>query len=106
MISRRTATAIGTAYKDMFTGPLKFTTPRRDGVYRDKLYEFLFNCDFPAWFCNQAKWITNPKEVKEFFMKLHTGETQARVTANWSWSQREKLGQQYLRESAEALLKN
>ena len=34
--------------------------------------------------------------VKEMIMKLHTGETLATATPNWTWEQRQKLGQEYL----------
>src|SRR5260370_26198853 len=37
-------------------------------------------------------------------MKIQTGETLAPGTQNWTWPQREQLGQQYLRELAEAFL--
>ena len=36
-------------------------------------------------------------------MKLHTGEAQYAVTEAWSWQQRERLGQQYLQQLAEAI---
>jgi hypothetical protein len=42
--------------------------------------------------------------VKEFVMKLHTGESLAKATSNWSWQQREKLGQRYLKDLAEDIL--
>jgi hypothetical protein len=98
MISRRTATAVGKAFQK------KFTYAKDRTVYRDSLYEFLFNNDYPAWLCNLAKRIKYVEEVKEFFMKLHTGETQSAATQNWSWQQRERLGQGYLRELAEDFL--
>ena len=37
-------------------------------------------------------------------MKLHTGETLAEATPNWSWEQREKLGQRYLHDLAQDIL--
>ena len=37
-------------------------------------------------------------------MRLHTGETQTTVTPNWTWEQRQKLGQTYLHDLAEDLL--
>ena len=80
----------------MASGPAK--------VYRDKLYNFLFGCNYEGWFCNTAKTLPYPRDVEEWIMKLHTGETQAAATPNWSWEQREKLGQEYLRNLAEDVL--
>jgi hypothetical protein len=40
----------------------------------------------------------------EFIMRLHTGESIANATPNWSWSQRQKLGQRYLHDMAESLM--
>jgi hypothetical protein len=37
-------------------------------------------------------------------MRLHTGETVAQATQEWSWEERAKLGQEYLRNLAEDLL--
>jgi hypothetical protein len=99
MITRRTATAIGNAYMARFSWRGKGAE-----VYKDALYEFMFNHACPAWLCNLAKKLRWPIEVKEFFMKLHTGETQSVATPNWSWAQRENLGQQYLRQTAEDFL--
>ncbi len=73
-------------------------------VHRDKLYNFLFGCNYEGWFCNTAKTLPYPRDVEEWIMKLHTGETQAVATPNWSWEQREKLGQEYLRNLAEDVL--
>jgi hypothetical protein len=38
-------------------------------------------------------------------MKLHTGETQAAATPGWTWEQRQQLGQQYLEQLAEDMLR-
>ena len=37
-------------------------------------------------------------------MKLHTGESLVKKTPDWTWQQREKLGQRYLRDLAEDIL--
>jgi len=70
----------------------------------DRLYDFLFDHDFPAWLCNASKRPVRSQTGKEFFMKLHTGETQAPATKEWSWEQREKLGQVYLEKLASDFL--
>jgi hypothetical protein len=108
LISRRTATAIGKAYEQAYTywnRPSGRISSGYTTFYGEALYEFLFDNDFQAWFCNAAKGIKAAK-VKEFMMKLHTGETLAAATTNWSWEQRQRLGQRYLFDLAEAALKD
>lgn len=108
MLSRRTTTAIGKAYEKAYTywnRPSGRSGSGYTTFYAEALYEFLFDNDFQAWFCNAAKNIKVAK-VKEFVMKLHTGETQSSATQNWSWEQRQRLGQQYLFDLADAFLKD
>jgi hypothetical protein len=99
MISRRTAKQIAELYAGKFSGT------RGDSnisyVYQDNLYDFLYEFDHEAWFCNAAKSVHYGRNLKEWLMKLHTGETVVPVTKDWSWPQRQKLGQRYLRELAE-----
>jgi hypothetical protein len=54
MISRKTANLLGQNYMDSFSG---------ERVYRSDLYDFLFDHDFSAWFCNAAKRLTLPRSV-------------------------------------------
>lgn len=106
MISRRTATAIGNAYQNKFTHWNSSTSQYSGGYYTfygDSLYEFLFNHDFQAWFCNCAKNI-KVAAVKEFVMKIHTGETQSAATNGWTYVQRQRIGQRYLFDLAQAFL--
>lgn len=111
MISRRSTLALAELIAHVFThsysssvGMYRQTT-RHLAVSNDKLYDYLFEHDFPAWFCNKAKALRGGvREPKDLIMKLHTGETQAIVTKEWSWKQREKLGQQVLRDLAEDVL--
>jgi len=72
-----------------------------------RVYDFLFDSDFPAWFCNAARQAgssTSTRPLQDFLMKLHTGESQYAATEGWSWQEREKLGQRYLQQLAEAIL--
>lgn len=102
MISRHTATRIGDAYKAEFSySRMRY---KSGGVYRDKLYDFLFSNDYASWFCNTTAHLFSPRGVKEWIMRLHTGETQAEATPEWSWEARRKLGQEYLRNLAEDIL--
>lgn len=114
MISRKTAHQIGKIYQASYS----YTTSNYSGrnrytdvyVKNDELYDFLYDHDYASWFCNLAKNLSGrynsekARVVKEFIMKLHTGESIASVTPNWTWESREKLGQRYLRNLAEDLL--
>jgi hypothetical protein len=65
------------------------------------VYDFLYDHEFPAWICNAARKACSTSSIRplqDFVMKLHTGESQSLVTKNWTWPQREKLGQQYLQQ--------
>jgi len=101
MISRRTARLIAEPCSGTFTY-------RRGETYvdGDRLYDFLFDHDWPAWFCNVAKGLDGygTRSLKNLIMKLHTGETVARGTHDWTREQREKLGQQHLEDLAEDIL--
>lgn len=108
MISRRTSIALGEVYEYEFTYSSvgsSYSKPQFK-LYKDELYDFLFENDYEAWFCNKAKNLYSASRVlKEFIMKLHTGETQYDATPNWNWEQRRVLGQRYLRDLAEDMLK-
>jgi hypothetical protein len=108
MISRKTAQKLAKIFRMEFASEewRGHTTQsyRPSKVYRDKLYDFLFGCSYEAWFCNTAKTLPSPRDVEEWLLKLHTGETQATATPNWSWEQREKLGQEYLHNLSEDIL--
>lgn len=117
MISRRTALVIAEVYALAFSSSYRHRVGSRDPktMYRietDELYDFLFSCGYSAWLCNKAKTTQNnaekrsdaARQLKEFIMKLHTGETQYQVTTNWTPAQREKLGQQHLQNLAKDIL--
>jgi len=101
MISRRTARLVA----ELCSGTFYY---RRTDYYvdDDRLYDFLFDHDWPAWFCNSAKKLRGytTRSLKDLIMKLHTGETVAQATPDWTGEQREKLGQRYLEELAEDIL--
>lgn len=116
MITRRTALAIAEVYTEAFYSSYRATYGINQRTeYRvdiDKLYDFLYSCNYEAWFCNQSKKTINhgqsvgnaTRKLKEFIMKLHTGETQSQVTQEWTWEQRKRLGQEYLRNLAADIL--
>jgi len=86
------------AYTARFTSPE--TRERRGKVYRDSIYDFLFENNYEAWFCNLARSQMYVRDVMDFWLKIHTGESIASATKNWSWDERRKKGQLLLHELA------
>ena len=91
MISRKSANLLGQNYMNSFSS---------QRVDDDTLYDFLFDHDYSSWFCNAAKKIIWPRSLKEFVMKLHTGESTHNATKDWTWGERRRLGQTYLEKLA------
>lgn len=117
MISRRSAIALAEVYAHAFhysytRKNYSYGSTQYHTVNTDALYDFLYAHDFSPWFCNQAKktgnsstkYTTGIRKLKEFVMRLHTGETQADATHGWTWDQRKALGQDYLHNLAEDIL--
>lgn len=108
MISRRTARAIAELVEVTFR-EAHFASHGRTYHTPDgrRLYDFLFDHDHAAWFCNAARdirGISSTRPLKEFFMQIHTGESLAAATPGWTWEQRQALGQRYLTDLSEDLL--
>lgn len=108
MISRKVANLLGEAFAYTFN---KYYTRSAFGggyygINRVKLYDFLYINNYQAWFCNSARSIAgnDVRNLKDFIMKLHTGETQYEATKSWTWEQRQKLGQEYLYNLSKDLL--
>jgi hypothetical protein len=81
------------------------SSQKRHVVDSEAFYDFLFERNYEAWYCNIVKKFVNlPRVVKESIMRLHTGETAVNATPNWSWEQRQKLGQEYLFNLAQDVL--
>lgn len=102
---------IGRVYEFRFMHYTTINTRTREKGYRvrrDALYDFLYENNYDAWLCNQAKSGQSVgygnRAVREWVMKLHTGETLYAATPNWTWEQREKLGQQHLQDFAQDIL--
>lgn len=105
MISRRSGRILAEAFSARFYGYHDGSYGSRTArVHSDLLYDFLYDHDYSSWFCNASKFPHTVRLLKEFFMQLHTGETQAKSTPKWSWEQRQQLGQKYLRDLAEDFL--
>jgi len=119
MISRKTALLLAEIITKVFSYTFNSSSlfhdsqsKRNYAINTDDLYDYLFENNYEAWFCNLAKVKSGYSEkfshatrnLKEFVLKLHTGETQASATPQWTWEQRQKLGQQYLENLAEDIL--
>ncbi len=108
MISRRSARLIAELYEGSFS---QYHQRGYGGDYynldQNRLYDFLFDNGYAGYFCNAAKatyQMYDTRRFKEFMMRLHTGESLVEVTPEWSWDQREKLGQRHLSDLAEDIL--
>jgi len=103
LLSRKSARILGEFFSDDFSST-SYGSIQRTTVSQSTLYDFLFDNDYPSWFCNMVKLLYTTRAVKEFIMQLHTGETQYNATPNWSWEDRKKLGVNYLEELSEDML--
>lgn len=97
MISRKSAMAIADAYTQKFSSTVY---DRSTKVYSDSFYDFLYEHEYEAWFCNMVKQILTRQGLKEWLLRIHTGESLATATPDWSWDERKKLGQAYLKNLA------
>jgi hypothetical protein len=106
MISRKSAKATADAYVEWFSFSHFTGRNYQELVRGERLDDFLFENNFPAWLLNAFKKLDRypTRPLQEFVMRLHTGESVVSVTTNWDWQQREKLGQQLLRELAQTII--
>lgn len=111
MLSRKTTKTLAEIYHEKFKGSTS-GLPGLSGsqkyylLKKSFLYDFLYENDYEAWFLNAVDSLgtRNERILKEFIMRLHTGETVVPVTQDWSWKQRSKLGQRFLQDLAEDML--
>ncbi len=117
MINRKTALALAEEITEIFSD-YEHTTSFGGGtrtnyfVKADKLYDFLYINNYEAWFCNLARASRDSgnsfsyatRKLKDFILKLHTGESIASATLEWNWTQRATLGQRLLHKLAEDIL--
>lgn len=99
MISRRTGVRLGKAYAYAFT----YTQHGQSYVAKEELYRFLYERDYPAWFCNQAyrveQYVFTRIEhelVAEYVMRIHTGEAIEAAKPHMELHEQEEKGQQFL----------
>lgn len=101
MISRRTAMAVANAYTSKFSYRSRSSySGSKEEVYRDSFYDYLYEREYEAWFCNMVKKIFGIRSLKEWLLKIHTGESLSSATPNWPWDKRAALGQVYLKSMA------
>lgn len=108
MISRQSARALSDVMENSF---YSYHSGGRSPSYRSpdttRLYDFLYDSGYEAWFANLARNIRSARDtrgLKDFFLKLHTGETLQSATSTWTWDQRAALGQRMLTDLARDLL--
>jgi hypothetical protein len=66
------------------------------------LYDFLYRNEYEAYLMNIANKEARGgcRDMAEFVMKLHTGETIVSATKDWDWEARQKLGNRILEDLA------
>lgn len=106
MISRATTKLIAEIYNDFYYVRKFYGS---GGQYYEldtnKLYDFLYERDYQAWFLNIIKGLGRyERSLVEFIMKIHTGESLVSGTVDWTWEQRGKLGQTYLKDLAKDII--
>ncbi|MFZ2147934.1 MAG: hypothetical protein WAV28_12000 [Sedimentisphaerales bacterium] len=97
MISRKSAMVIADAYTEKFSSS---DYRGHETVYKDSFYDFLYEHDYESLFCNMVQTIYGRRDLKEWILRIHTGESLSKVTPNWSCDERKKLGQVYLKNLA------
>jgi hypothetical protein len=105
MISRSTTKFLADIYGDLFTTQRTHTqTPY--SIDPKRLYDFFFERDYDPWFLSMVEhaFLRYPRNLAEFIMNIHTGESLIAGTSNWTQAQREKLSQKYLTDLAEDII--
>lgn len=107
MITRKTSKLIADAYGMHFkrsSGIVGYA----NRLYEEKINTFFYEQEYEVWFLQIMRPViqdgTEPKLVKAI-MELHTGETITSATKDWTYDQRQELGQKLLRRLAEDLFK-
>jgi len=92
---------IANAYTRKFSsGLLSKHTRSVEKVFRGTFYDYLYEHDYEAWFCNMVKEIIGIRALKEWLLRIHTGESFTSATPDWPWDKRKELGQAYLKNLA------
>lgn len=73
-------------------------------VKEEELYDFLFEHDYPGWFCSSVKQNLDKRSLELWIMNLHTGDTFIDLHKQLDTEQQWQLGQEYLHNLAEDIL--
>jgi hypothetical protein len=112
MISRKTTVILADLLSRTF---YKRRSNNRNYIYSvdsQAFYDFLFELDYQAWFCNLASsiydsgesFVEGTRKLKEFVMKLHTGDSIVTITPQWTLEQRIYQGQILLEKLCQDIL--
>lgn len=99
MISRRTTLTLGELYSE------SFTIPRTGSILKGKLHDYVYEREYQPFFCNLVQRLIYKSELKEFVLRLHTGETISAATPDSTWEERMEIGQRYLFSLAQDYLR-
>lgn len=112
MISRKSTKTLADLYQGTFavgfdSYGLRNRRTHKYHLNKSELYDFLYENDYSMYLLNIVKGMSDEsteRRVRELVLELHTGETLAKGTPNWTWEAREKLGQRYLKDLAENII--
>jgi len=108
MISRRTAKIIAATYREHFVSKqYSYEAKRTKWKYDSSIvHDYLYEHEYDVWVLNAVKLLFGnaKRDLLEFIMKMHTGETFVSETPDWERKEREQLGQRYLKDLAEDII--
>ena len=106
MIGRKAALKLSEVYHYVFSSYRHVSDRTGYHLNDDRLHDFLYERDYEAWFLNLVDALPtyNPRSLREFMMKLHTGESIVKATPEHTWEGRATLGQQLLRKLAQDII--
>jgi len=97
--------SIASAYTSKFSySSTSYHGVRKEEVYATRIYDWLYERDYEAWFCNSIRTISRIRTLKDFFLRIHTGESLVNATPEWPWDKRKALGLQHLEYLAKDFL--
>ena len=99
MLSRGSALAIANTYGEVFRirDRLMFAANQ---TARNSLHDFLFEREYPLWVCEEANKLYKVRNVQEWIMRLHTGQSVCSQEAG----DPVRVGRQLLHKLAEDIL--
>jgi hypothetical protein len=111
MISRRTTKYLAELYVQWFRHSHGRSQNRGYfySIVGDEFYDFLFEHEYDDWFCTLGRTTssgTNTRQLIDFILGLHTGETLKQVAPDGTGPQQTSLGQDLLTKLAGDILKH